>query len=156
MQAMNKNQRRNKRGSSIVETCAGLFVVIPILLFFMDVGYVLLGQMANDALAKEAARAAAETATLTLANTAAQNVVTNYFNSQDSMFISPPSGDPALVIVSPADIQYNPTVAGVQSGVVIITTHISCRMPVPFPGLANPLSFSAVATEPIVALLPTN
>jgi|SRR5277367_3282353 len=156
MQVSYRNGRR-ARGSSIVETAAGLFVVIPILLFFMDIGYVLVGQMANDALAKEAARAAAETNDLTGAQamTAANNVATNYFASEDSMFIAPPGGfsSPDTAIAS---VNYNPTVAGVQSGVVIVTTNIVCKVPCPFPGFPNPLQFSATATEPIVALLPTN
>jgi hypothetical protein len=157
MRTNNHKKTRNGRGSSIVETCAGLFVVIPILLFFMDIGYVVIGQMANDGLAKEAARAAAETNDLTgaQATTAANNVATNYFSSEDSMFISPPGGfsSPDTAI---ANVQYNPTVAGVQSGVVIVTTNIVCKVPCPFPGFPNPLQFSATATEPIVALLPTN
>jgi Flp pilus assembly protein TadG len=156
MRAIDYRRAGRNRGSSIIETAAGLFVVIPILLFFMDIGYVLLAQMANDALAKEAARASAEATSQAQSDANATNVVQNYFASQDSMFIQPPGGfgapDTALVLPT----NYNPTTGGVASGVVTVTTQIVCKVPCPLPGFPNPLQFSATATEPIVALLPTN
>src|SRR5215472_12227331 len=108
MRTIDYRRSRRNRGSSIIETAAGLFVVIPILLFFMDIGYVLLAQMANDALAKEAARASAEATSQAQSDANATNVVQNYFASEDSMFIQPPGGfgapDTALVLPT----NYNP------------------------------------------------
>ncbi len=54
--------RKTKRslGSGIIETAVGLILVIPVLLGLIDVAALVLAQTANDALAKQCARAAAE------------------------------------------------------------------------------------------------
>lgn len=141
------NQRRRCRASSIVETVAGLILIIPLMLFFVDIIGVLLCQTANNALAKEAARAAAEATTSANAQTAAQNIVTQFYDNNTSMF----TGGANFVT---ATFSYNAS----NSGVVIVQTQMTCYFPFPIPGVPSPndkqATFGATATEPIVALLP--
>jgi len=146
------NSRR--RGSSLVETAAGMFLIIPVVLFFIDVGAAVMAQMANDALAKQAARSAAQASSQANADSAAKTTVENYFSScQSSMYVVPPggSGAPDTAITLPTN--YNPMSAGIPSGVVTVTTNIVCNLPVPV-GTINSVPFAASATEPILAKLP--
>ncbi len=50
--SLSSRERRSNLGSGIVETAAGLILVIPVLLCLVDVAALVLAQQANDALAK--------------------------------------------------------------------------------------------------------
>lgn len=52
-------RRRSTSGQSLAELCAGLIVGIPIILAGMDLGFIAIGATINDAVCREAARAAA-------------------------------------------------------------------------------------------------
>jgi hypothetical protein len=56
---MDKLMARNHCGSSLAELAAGLLVAVPIFLALLDCGILMIGVAANDALCRDAARAAA-------------------------------------------------------------------------------------------------
>lgn len=128
---------RRKRGTSIVETAAGLFIIIPIVLFLFDVAAAVLAQTANDSMCKSAARAAAETDTAGKAQAAAQTAVDRF---------------PAAGYITSKrlfrPVQYN---AGTS---VTVVTEIVCKFPVPIPfGGPDRMNFVTDMTEPVVGQL---
>jgi Flp pilus assembly protein TadG len=130
---------RRERGSSLVETTVGLIVLIPIVLFLIDVGAVVIAQTENDKLAKACARAAAEQPTVPAGGQATSaNVV--MANQAVSTLLQP---------------QGNPVTTNPSPGLVRCMTTIKCTLPVPVP-LGGPASitFNAVDTEPVVGELP--
>jgi Flp pilus assembly protein TadG len=143
-----------RSGSSIIETAAGLLVLVPVVLFLFDLVSLIMVQTANDSLAKHAARAAAEipdpdptnagayAAVRQQAQNAAQNIVNAFPSSRLAT-------NPTLLI---CDYQDNRT-TGVSQ--VYVRTRLSCVLPIPIPfvGTAG-IDFDAEATEPIVAVLP--
>ncbi len=133
---------RRKKGSSIVETAAGLILLIPIVLFLVDVAAMVVAQTENDKLAKACARAAAEHPAGPLANTAAQNVYTNQKSSN-------------LLTKAPFNPSGYPIYNAANPGMVTCKTTITCTLPVPVPFIGNSaVAFNAQATEPIVGELP--
>ncbi|HEY9677976.1 MAG TPA: hypothetical protein V6C76_08195 [Drouetiella sp.] len=128
-------RQRNQRGSSIVETAAGLILLIPIVLFLVDVAAMVVCQTENDKIAKACARAAAEFPT-GQGDGAAQTVWTN---QKESTLLH----KVACTAVSP-----------VPAGMVSYKTDVQCNLPVPVPLLGNKtVNFSSIATEPIVGEL---
>lgn len=128
---------RKTKGSSIVETAAGLILLIPIVLFLVDVAAMVVAQTENDKLAKACARAAAEFPSSNSGgqNTAAMGV---YNNQKRSNLLTPT----AFALNS-------------SGGLVTCNTTITCTLPVPVPFLGNSsVAFNAKATEPIVGELP--
>ncbi|MBS1953020.1 MAG: hypothetical protein JST89_02480 [Cyanobacteria bacterium SZAS-4] len=128
---------RKTKGSSIVETAAGLILLIPIVLFLVDVAAMVVAQTENDKLAKACARAAAEfpSSNPGQQSSAAMGV---YNNQRRSSLLTPTS--------------LNTTNGG---GLVTCATTITCTLPVPVPFLGNSsVAFNAKATEPIVGELP--
>lgn len=133
-----KGTRRTNgtRGTSIVETLAGLFVLIPVVLFLVDVAALVLAQTANDHFAKSAARAAAETATAAQATLAVQQVQANF---PSSSICSNPTIDNLMYDTPP--------------GRVTVITRIRCNLPVVVPGVNPFQDFVSDATEPVVGRL---
>lgn len=126
-------RRRRTKGAALTETAAGLILLIPVALFLLDVAALVIAQVSNDALAKHAARAAAEMPT-GAGQPAATNVIANYA-----------SGAPTLC-------QGAKLLTYLDSGTTVtVTTQITCVLPCPIP-LGGPQSqvFCAQATEPIV------
>jgi len=135
---------RKSLGSSIVETAAGLLFLVPVAVFLTDTIALVLGQTSVDTLAKQAARAAAETPdrgdgkAQDNANKAAQNVATSYPNS--SLAANP-------------SVTCTYTNNGTTSQVVVVAR---ATFNVPFPVLFLPGSttLQSSAALPIVAVLP--
>jgi len=129
-------KRRKKNGGAIVETVAGLFVVIPVVLFLIDVVSMVLAQMANDALAKDCARAAAEENNAGSAS-ADVNTVISHFSS------------PVLTNVSAPTVTFD-----TGAGTVYVKTQATFTFPVPIPFWGqNQQVFVAEAQEPIIGIL---
>jgi hypothetical protein len=130
-------RRRSINGAALAETAAGLIFAIPVVLFLIDMGALVICQISNDALAKHAARAAAELPYNT-GGGAAQNVVSNFA-----------AGNTTLC--SSATLTACTYTGGVGSGVVTCTTQIICKLPCPIP-LGGPSSqtFDAQDAEPVV------
>ncbi len=131
-----KSLNRRRRGTSIVETAAGLFIIIPIVLFLFDVAAAVLAQTANDSMCKSAARAAAETDTQPKAQAAAQTAIDNF----------PAAGYiRSKRLFRPVDY---------RGSSVTVVTEIICRFPVPIPfGGPSQMNFVTDMTEPVVGTL---
>jgi Flp pilus assembly protein TadG len=128
---------RDRKGSSIVETAAGLILLIPIVLFLVDVAAMVVAQTENDKLAKACARAAAEYPSNSGTASNAANLV--YTNQKDSTLLTKQS------LTGPTAV----------AGMVTCQTNIKCNLPVPVPFIGTPsVLFSAKATEPVVGELP--
>ncbi|MBZ0187144.1 MAG: hypothetical protein K8F91_12930 [Candidatus Obscuribacterales bacterium] len=131
--------KRRKKAVSLVEVVAGLFIIVPLFLCLLDLSAIVIGQIVNDALAKRAARAAAQKSTSADANAAAQTIISAYQLNG---------------IVSQASIVTVDFNAG-GSGNVIVETQVQINVPAPIPFvplLANNRNMNARATEPIVML----
>jgi len=130
-------KRRKTTGGALIETIVGLFVVIPVVLFLVDVVAMVLAQMSHDALAKDCARAAAEV------DEARQPGKTQ----QDIDGVIARFNNPLLIVNSNSWSNPSP-------GVVRVETHSTFTFPVyiPFVG-ASSQQFVAEASEPIVGVL---
>jgi uncharacterized protein (UPF0333 family) len=131
---------RTNRGGTLVETVAGLCILIPIVLFLIDVSACVICQTANDALAKHAARAACDQSAPALGQAAANQVVAAY-----------KAGNPGLTS--------NATLIGCSyngaGDIVTCTTQVVCNLPVPVPFTNQTTqAFVAIDSEPVVGTLP--
>lgn len=129
-------KRRKKSGGAIIETVAGLFVVIPVVLFLVDIVSMVLAQMANDALAKDCARAAAEENNAGAASGDVATVI-SHFNC------------PTMTGVSAPVVNFD-----TASGTVYVQTQATFTFPVQIPFWGqNSQVFVAEAKEPIIGIL---
>jgi Flp pilus assembly protein TadG len=159
----NKKLSRQVKGSAMLETLAGLMVLVPIVLLLVDVVALVVAQSINDDLAKQAARYAAQQTLITqndgitpntsAMQTAAQTLATQYLSSTcwasaTSGLVYPGNnGDPFLQNFA-CNFNSNPPT-------VQVTTQIQCNLPVQLPFIGTlSTSFQAQATEPIVGLQP--
>jgi Flp pilus assembly protein TadG len=123
-------------GSSMIESVVGLTLLIPMSLLFVDLAALVLAQTANDALAKEAARTAAQQNTNALATSAAQTVINNFAASK-------------LMNVTGYTTNYT-------NDSVTVQTNITCTLPIPLPFVGiKTQNFVAQSTEPVVGNLPS-
>ncbi len=130
-----KRSLKRSRGTSIVETIAGLFILIPLLLALVDVAVAVLAQTANDAMCKSAARAAAESQNVGQAEAAAQTAVDRF----------PAAG--YIISKGRPQVTYNANVS------VRVITEITWRPPVQIPFSPRDLKFVTDVTEPVVGTL---
>jgi Flp pilus assembly protein TadG len=136
MRTNSATTKQEFRGQSILEVAVGMLILIPIVLAILDLVVLVLGQEANNDLAKRAARAASHYATDGQARTAADQVINSFQSSK---------------------ILTNPTKAGFQynvNGNVVVETSLQVNLPVPVPFTKNLNNqvMRARATEPIVSL----
>ncbi len=130
--------RRTKAGGSLAETAAGLIFLIPVFLFLFDAAALVISQTENDALAKHAARAAADQPT-GQGQAAAQDVVNTFA-----------AGNPSLCSQAKlVSCTYS------TNGIVTCVTQVTCILPVPVP-FGGPASqnFQSTDSEPVVGELP--
>ena len=163
---------RHQLGQSIIETVVGIIFMIPIVLFLFDVAVLVLGNTANDNLAKQSARAAASAVNssatppkgdIGVASTAARNIVTNFATSGfidkvECAFIwyNDPNANTSQDLdtgpLGQAPSQARSTDPG--AGNLAVVTGMEVRAPVPFPFFDTHRTFWARAVEPIVAIPP--
>jgi hypothetical protein len=149
---------RRAKGSSLVETAAGIIFIIPVLFCLIDVAALVVVQTANDSLAKTCARAAADFPKGTgQALAAATNRFTLYQNSgvlrKVSLgFYDDPASNPVPGSLSPPIPQPN-GVSGQETVVCVTTVNCVLPIPVPFGGPAQ-TQFVAYAVEPVVGQMP--
>lgn len=152
---------RKQRAASIIEMVAGLIVLIPLVLLFIDLGAVGLGVMVNGDMAKKSARAAAAAADGTAAIQAAQNAVAGVNTQGGLLQISlaymkwqPPSATTAAATFGNPTGNVTPT-----PGQVLAATTVTVRLPAPLPMLPRNQKFTCISIQPIVgvgATLPAN
>jgi len=111
-----------------------MFILIPIALFGLDLAVLILGNSANDSLAKNCARAAANAQTSTNAKAAAQQVLSHFPKS------------PLVEEVKIQNVSYN------SKDTVTVESEITVRIPITLPGTKSKVAFKAKATEPVVGV----
>ncbi len=132
-------RHRNSRGSGLVETLVGCIFIIPVVLFLIDCSSVVIGQTANDALAKQCARAAAE-CTDAASGTAAANAIIAQYTSANPGLVTAPTCTIVDLAGNWSDVQANTTYT------------INMPVPIPFQG-DNHMTFQARSVEPVVSKL---
>jgi Flp pilus assembly protein TadG len=148
--------RSGKNGSAIIETLAGLFILIPVFLLLIDIIALVIAQSINDDIAKQAARYAAQAPAVynsdgsvnTTSMQSAALAAANQYLEQNCTNYTGSSG-----IVSNAEViscTFDP-VNGIQ-----IITQIKCDLPVAVPfGGPSSTTFRAQFTEAPVDIQPT-
>ena len=140
----------------MVEMLVGVMVLIPVVLFLIDVGVLVLAGIMNDDLAKNVARSAANSLDGTSAQKAADSVVARAAKSgvithAELIYLywrsTTPTGD-AKTGTAP-DGMDEPL-----PGQVLAVTMVTVRPPVPFPFLPAQQQLRAQATQPIVGIRP--
>lgn len=127
---------RHRSGQSIIELMAGLVVLVPVALFLLDLGVLVLSNQIADTNAKNAARAAANQPTKALAEGAAAKALERYKDT----------GAGFVKSLKVQDLNYVP------DDRVAVTTLMEVELPVPVPFglLDNKPKFVTQAVEPIV------
>lgn len=139
---------RKKKGQSSVEMVAGLIFMVPIVLFLLDIGCMIVANYINDDLCNRAARAAANQVNATDATDSALRVMNKLDTSQSGILQNLESMNSAgTAAVAKGTVDYDST----NPGHVIATTRITVKLPVPFPVLPQTASFVARSCVPIVA-----
>jgi hypothetical protein len=133
---MRTRKGRNQKGQVFVEVLCGMFILIPIALFALDLIVLVLGNSANDSLAKNCARAAANEQTSAKAKEAAQQVVSHF----------PTSPLIEKVELDTSKMDFN------SKANVTTETIVTVRIPITLPGTISKIAFRARATEPVVGV----
>jgi hypothetical protein len=130
---MYARKNRSRKGQCFVEALVGSMVVIPIALAGLDFTVLVLTNSANDDLAKNAARAAANQAKKADATTAAQQYIDKF-----------PTSPIILNVKLSGAVDYQ------DDKQVAVNTEMTVHLPVGFQGF-DTLKFHAQAVEPVVA-----
>lgn len=133
---MRQRNKRTTSGQVFVEVLCGMFILIPIALFALDLIVLVLGNSANDSLAKNCARAAANAQSAEKAKEAAQQVVKNF----------PFSPLIEKVELDTSKLKYN------AKENVTAETILTVRIPITLPGTKPKVAFRARATQPVVGV----
>lgn len=133
-------KRRNGRGQSITEVIIGGMVLVPVVLAIIDLAVVVIGgEIVND-LAKQAARAAANSVDGAEANTAVQDVVKTFSTS------------PTYKNLTLSLDKYDGTHDGQTT--VLASVTVVLPVPVPFLNVGPTIALKTQATEAIVGIAP--
>lgn len=133
---MRTKRGRNSKGQVFVEVLCGMFILIPIALFALDLVVLVLGNSANDSLAKNCARAAANAQTSAHAKAAAEQVVSHF---------------PKSPLIEKVELDNSKLVFNSKTNVTAETI-ITVRIPITLPGTQSKIAFRARATEPVVGV----
>lgn len=131
---LNRKQKQIVKGQCLIEVLAGIFILIPITLFILDLVVLVLANSANDTLAKNCARAAANVQKPDQAKQAALKVLAGFQTST------------IITAANLVDCNYN------NKEDVQVETKISVKLPVPVLGINFSPVFHARAVEPIVGV----
>jgi hypothetical protein len=139
---------KRKVAQSVVEMVAGTMVIIPIALFLLDIGTLVVANYINDDLCTRAARAAANQSTATEAAASAKRVLEKLNTSETGILteLKSMSADGS----STSDLGFVDYDSSSQ-GHVVASTRISVKLPVPFPFLPDNAKFTSRSCLPIVA-----
>lgn len=141
--------RRTRAGQSAVEMVAGTIVVIPIVLFLLDIGCLIVANYINDDLCTRAARAAANQSSAADAKASAQRVLQKLDTSKSGILTALKSMDATGKSESGelGFVDYDNS----NPGHIVASTKISVKLPVPFPFLPQTADFTSRSVLPIVA-----
>ncbi len=132
-----RNHKRSTNGQVYIEVLCGIMILIPIALFGLDLIVLVLANSANDSLAKDCARAAANAQGSGGALTAAKQIVDQF----------PASPLIEKVILDDSKLSFN-----TSAGAVVVETEMTVRIPVTLPGTISSMKFRARASEPVVGI----
>jgi hypothetical protein len=138
-----KRNGRNQKGQGLVEvSVVSGVVMVPLVLFMLDLIFLYAANTLNDQYVKVAARAAASQSTPAGAEQAARSAIAKFPTS-------------ALITnLEVTKVEYRtPQEFGAQK-TVVVTTKMATVVPMPFPFLNEKPVFEAGAVEPITALPP--
>ena len=127
-----RNTKRGTKGNCFIECVLGGALLIPIALCMLDLGTLVLGAELNDSLARQAARAAANEQSQTLAEAAAEKAKDPYAPSQLTEF-------------SVDNVAYT-------ADSVSVKTSVQITVPFQFPFLSGE-TLVAQATMPVVGVV---
>ncbi len=133
---MSRRNTRNQKGQCFVEVICGMFILIPIALLALDLGVLVLGNSANDSLAKNCARAAANAQSQDTAKDAAVKVVNDF---------------PSSPLIEKVELDTSKLMYDAKETVTTETV-ITVHLPVTLPGTVERIAFRARATEPVVGV----
>jgi hypothetical protein len=128
-----RNTKRGTKGNCFIECVLGGMLLIPIALCMLDLGTLVLGAELNDALARNAARAAANEQTSALAESAVNQKVEEFQTSPSE-----------LITFESANVDYTTDSVSVKSSV-----HI--KVPFQFPFFSGE-TLVAQATMPVIGV----
>ncbi len=160
---MRHSHSSGKSGQTIVETVVGILFMIPIVLFLLDIGVLVLANTSNDNLAKSVARAAASAIDTSSSQGSAPAGYTAALNAADrfneSAIISKTGSSfvtgycwNGLGTEDKQGTSWPNAVPAPNIGDVGVVTAMTVHLPVPFPFLPNSVDFQAKAVEPVVSI----
>lgn len=155
---------RSRKGQHLVEAAVVCICLIPIALFLLDVTFIFLASNLNDAVCRDAARAAATAEpTLTQAGTVplassrpnyerAQSVVANAYTQQakDKSYIEALILDPNQSKIRLRTVPNSPS-GGSYQGTVTVITQVKVKLPVVVPPVTSPITLATEASFPLTA-----
>ncbi len=125
---------KNQKGQCIVEMVVGTILLIPVILFMLDVGFAFVCTQVLDDLARDAARGAASQKSAKAAVKSAKNMLSRFRTST------------LITNVSLADYG----VAYPAKDTVIVRVRMDVNLPVPFPFINNSPKFLTEAVQPVL------
>ncbi|MBX9771824.1 MAG: hypothetical protein K2X29_10660 [Candidatus Obscuribacterales bacterium] len=143
-----------KGGQSIIELCAGLIVLVPIIMALVDLAFVIASMQVNDAACRDAARAAAAGPPTEAFQRASGVAAASY---RGGGYIKGPTIGSSDVTTNPASIPDPGPFGGPYQGTVRVKSHVELTMPVPIPFVAatmNKIDFVAQQEFPITYVKP--
>ncbi len=148
---------QRQTGQSIIELCAGLIVLVPVIMVLVDIAFVVAGMQVNDAACRDAARAASAGPPKEAFKRAAGVAAASY---RGSGYIKGP-------IITAKDVTFRPDpppppgpYGGAYNGQVIVKSHVEVTLPAPLPMLPATQNFVAqqeftiTYVEPNTATIP--
>ena len=126
--------RPRERGNQLVESMAGLFIFIPLILFATDVAVMFHAAHANEEFAEQLARLCSTVPNQANALRACQDVIRQY------------QLPPGVTDLNMYNLKFD---VGKQE--VSLTTAMDIKMPIPFPGYSQ-VTVTANAAQPIVSI----
>lgn len=153
-----RTHRRKSLGQSTVELCAGLFILVPLVLVLFDLAVIVIGVQVNDQTCRQAARSASSGSPAT-AYDRAQAIIARA-NAQGSSMLS--RFTLAGFTLNPASVITDVTTpplsiyGGTVSGTVTVETTVEVRpfiVPYVYSGGA-PLVFRSSQTFPFTYVVP--
>lgn len=146
---MKVTMQNRKQGQATVEMVVGCLVLVPIVLFLLDIACLVVANYVNDDLCTRAARAAANQSTFNDAKDSAKRVLQKLDTSKTGILhdLKSISADGKNDAGEIGFVDYDNS----SPGHVVASTRISVKLPVPFPFLPSDATFTSRSVLPIVA-----
>lgn len=142
----------------MIELCAGLIVLVPIVMGLVDIAFLIAAMQVNDAACRDAARAAAAGPPSEAVQRASAVAAATY---RGQGYIKGPTVTSSDVSTNPTSIPDPGPFGGPYQGTVRVKTHVQLTMPVPIPMVPqtmspNVMEFVAQQEFPITYVKPNS